>query len=150
MQPTQIDADQLYGIAPALRTGRPLIVFDDACVLCSVFVQWVMKRDRRAQFLFTSARGPVGQWLYQALDLDPVAFETHLLVCGGVGFGKLDAFMEAARRLGGPYRAFLALRLLPRAMRDGLYDRVARNRYALFGKRRACWLPRAELMERVI
>jgi predicted DCC family thiol-disulfide oxidoreductase YuxK len=34
--------------------------------------------------------------------------------------------------------------LIPAFIRDRIYDWVARNRYAWFGKRTQCWLPRPE------
>jgi predicted DCC family thiol-disulfide oxidoreductase YuxK len=52
--------------------------------------------------------------------------------------------------LGWPWRAAKALLILPRPLRDWLYDRVARNRYALFGRKDSCEIPSAELRERLI
>lgn len=150
MKPQAVDVEELRSEAPRWPAGAPLIVFDDVCVLCSGFVQWVMARDARRQFWFASAQGPLGQRLYRELGLDPVNFETNLVVVDGVAYGKLDAFVEVARRIGGAYRAATILRLAPRAVRDRAYDAVARNRYRVFGKRETCWLPRPELADRVI
>jgi predicted DCC family thiol-disulfide oxidoreductase YuxK len=144
--PRKISVEHL-GAAPL---PGPLIVFDDVCVLCSAFVQWVLAHDHAQQFWFTSAQGPLGQALYRELGLDPVNFETNLVVIAGVAHGKSDAFIEVATRLGGVWRAASALRLLPRAFRSLLYDLIAQNRYRLFGKRETCWLPRPDLRDRVI
>lgn len=136
--------------APTLPTTAPLIVFDDVCVLCSGFVQWVIAHDRQRLFRFTPAQGLLGQALYRDLGLDPVRFETNLLVVDGVAYGKLEALMEVTLRLGGVWRAAGLFKLLPPPLRDALYDAVARNRYRLFGRRDACWLPSREAMDRVI
>ncbi len=135
--------------APPL-TAAPLIVFDDVCVLCSGFVQWVIRRDRRGEFRFTSAQGALGQALYHDLSLDPVSFETNLLVADGVAYGKLAAIIEVATRLGGVWRMAALLKVLPAPVGDWAYDRIAQNRYALFGRRETCWLPSPDVADRVI
>lgn len=135
--------------APAVP-AEPLIVFDDVCVLCSGFVQWVIDHDRAGRFRFTAAQGPLGQALYGDLGLDPVRFETNLLVVDGLAYGKLEGVIETAGRLGGVWRAVGIFRLLPPPVRDALYDLIARNRYRLFGRRDTCWLPSPEVTDRVI
>lgn len=145
-----MDARHLSAAAPAIPTAAPLIVFDDVCVLCAGFVQWVIRHDPEARFRFTSAQGPLGQALYRDLGLDPVRFETNLLVVEGMAYGKLAGVIEIATRLGGIWRAAVVLRALPAWLADWIYDRIARNRYALFGKRDVCWTPSPDLADRVI
>ena len=149
MPPPRPFVRRLSPDAPVTPTA-PLIVFDGVCVLCSGFVAWVMARDRARRFRFTSAQGELGQALRQDLGLDPVAFETMLLVEGGVAYGKLRAVIEIVGRLGGAWRAVALLRLIPAGLGDWAYDQVARRRYRLFGRRGACWLPTADAADRVI
>jgi predicted DCC family thiol-disulfide oxidoreductase YuxK len=139
----------LSDAAPALPTPAPLIVFDGVCVLCSGFMQWVIRHDPDGQFHFTTAQGPLGQALIKDLGLDPVRLETILLIEGGVAYGKLAAIIAIATRLGGVWRATAVLKLLPGFIGDWVYDRIARNRYALFGKRDVCWTPSPHLTDRV-
>lgn len=141
---------RLTAAAPALPTPAPLIVFDDVCVLCSGFVHWVIRHDRQGLFRFTAAQGPLGQALYRELGLDPVQFETNLLVVDGIAYGKYAAVIEVAVRLGGVWRAAAVLRLMPAVLGDWAYDRIARNRYALFGRRETCWMPSPDIASRVI
>ncbi len=150
MKARRVSPDTLRAAAPTLPPSAGLIVFDNVCVLCSAFVQWVMARDRRRLFWFTPAQGPIGQALYAELGLDPVRFETNLVVVDGVAYGKLEAFVKVAVRLGGPWRAAAVLRILPAPLRDALYDAIAQNRYRLFGRRETCWLPAAGLADQVI
>lgn len=135
--------------APPLPDA-PLIVFDEVCVLCSGFVQWVIRHDRAGAFRFTAAQGPLGQALYRELGLDPERLETMLLIVDGSAYGKLAAIIEIARRVGGVWRAAALFKVMPARLRDGLYDRIARNRYALFGKRETCWLPTPDIADRVL
>lgn len=141
---------RLSDSAPALPTAAPLIVFDDVCVLCAGFVQWVIRHDPRGTFRFTSAQGPLGQAIFRDLGLDPDTLETILLVADGVAYGKLAGIIAIATRLGGLWRAATMLKVLPAPLGDWFYDRIARNRYALFGRRAVCWAPSPDAADRVI
>jgi predicted DCC family thiol-disulfide oxidoreductase YuxK len=44
----------------------------------------------------------------------------------------------------------LAFMVLPRPARDWLYRRIARNRYALFGRAQMCAIPDAAVKQRLL
>jgi predicted DCC family thiol-disulfide oxidoreductase YuxK len=129
---------------------QPLIVFDGVCVFCSGFVHMVLRLDRRARFRFTTAQSPLGEALFRRYDLPTDSYETNLVLVGGVPFIRLDSFVAVMSELGWPWRAAGILLLLPRPLRDWIYDRIARNRYALFGRKDSCDVPPAELRGRFI
>lgn len=135
---------------PAFPDDKPLIVFDGVCVLCTSFAQFVARRDREGQFRLTAVQSPLGQALFRHYGLDTVNYETNLLIADGRVFGKMDAFAGIMRRLGWPWRSAAVLALLPLPLADWLYDRIARNRYRLFGRREVCVVPDQSWRERVI
>ncbi|MCB1511778.1 MAG: DUF393 domain-containing protein [Hyphomicrobiaceae bacterium] len=130
-------------IVPAWDDSLGLIVFDGDCILCSRFVQFVLAHDRQAYFRFTTAQGPLGQALYRHYGLDAVDFETNLVIIEGVLHEKLSAFAEVTQRIGGGWQVLSILRQLPRPIADWTYDRIAKNRYAMFGRRESCLMPSA-------
>lgn len=65
-------------------------------------------------------------------------------------FTRSDAALEVLRRLGWPWSPLAVLRLIPRPVRDAVYDWVARNRYRWFGRQDECWLPRPEWKDRFL
>lgn len=121
--------------------ARPIIVFDGVCVLCSGFVRFVLRHDRDGRFCFVPAQSALGASLLRHYGLDAIDFETNLLIENGVASGKLDAFVAICSRLGGLRRTAILLQLLPSPLADFLYDRIARNRYRLFGRTGTCMLP---------
>ena len=135
---------------PAFPDDKPIIVFDGVCVLCSGFVRFVVARDPDAKFRFVSAQSPLGQALFRHYDLDTDDFETNLLIADGRAFGKLDALTGILQRLGGVWRIATITSLLPRTLRDRLYDRIARNRYRIFGRTDSCIVPDASWRSRVL
>nr|WP_263499098.1 DCC1-like thiol-disulfide oxidoreductase family protein [Mesorhizobium sp. BR1-1-3] len=127
-----------------------MIVFDGVCVLCSGFVRMVVKLDRQGRFRFATAQSPFGEALFRKHGLRTDSYETNLVLIDGVAFTRLDSFVAVMAELGWPWRAAKALLLLPRPRRGWLYDRIARNRYALFGRKDACDIPSPELRKRFL
>ena len=128
--------------APRPAPGWPdgLILFDGVCVLCSNFVRMVLERDETNRFRFATVQSPIGQALSRELGIDPTEPETNAVILDGVAYMKSDANLVVFPHLRGKAR-LAVFRHLPRGLRDFLYDRVARNRYRLFGRTETCMLP---------
>ena len=125
---------------------RPVILFDGVCNLCTGSVRFVIERDSRKRFRFASLQSPVAERLLgQRNDLDSV-----VLVQNGEIYRKSTAALLIARRLDGLWPALWALLVIPRFLRDAVYDWIGRRRYRMFGKRDACWMPRPELADRFL
>ena len=135
---------------PPFPDDKALVVFDGVCVLCSGFAKFILKRDKGFAFRLTTAQSPLGQALYRHYGLDTAAFESNLVLVDGRVHTKLDTVAAVGGVLGGPWRALVLVRLLPRALGDWLYDRVAQSRYALFGRTESCMLPPPEWRDRFI
>jgi predicted DCC family thiol-disulfide oxidoreductase YuxK len=125
-----------------------LVLFDGVCVLCSGWVRFLIERDRD-YFKFTPIQSPYGRALAQELNIDPEAPETNAVIIGGRAYFKGDSAIQALSRLP-RWRWVRALRVVPRPVRDWLYDRVARNRYRMFGKTGSCMVPTPELSSRFV
>jgi len=132
----------------SLAPGKDLIVFDGTCVYCSSFARIVARLDRADRFRFVTAHSPLGQTLYRAHGLDPVAMETNIVILDGQAHVKMAAFAAAVGALGWPWRLAAVLGWLPKHLSDPLYDWIARNRYR-FG-RQACVVPSPALRARLI
>lgn len=76
--------------------------------------------------------------------------ESFVLIDDGRVYQHSEAALRIAWRLGGLWRLLSPLRLLPRPLRDALYDWIAANRYRWFGKRETCRIPTPELGDRFI
>ncbi len=134
---------------PALA-GRKVIVFDGDCVLCSGFMRFVLRHDRAGAFHFVVAQSPLGEALYDHYGLKARDYETNLVILDGRLHTDLDALAAVLAGIGGAWRAGAALAWLPGRLKRFLYNRVARNRYAMFGRRDACFLPGPDLKARFL
>jgi len=125
---------------PAFPDDRPIIVFDGHCALCSGWARFVLRHDRSGRFRLLPAQTPLGRALYVHYGLDPVDYETNLLIDGGRLYVKSEGSIRMFEGLGAPWSWVRVLRLLPLALRDRLYGAAARNRLKWFGRREICML----------
>jgi predicted DCC family thiol-disulfide oxidoreductase YuxK len=135
---------------PAFPDDKALIVFDGVCVLCSGLARFVLERDRHFAFRLATAQSSLGQAIYRHYGLATQELESNIVIADGRAYAKLDTVAVVCRRLGAPWRALALLGLLPHALGDWLYDRVARSRYRLFGRTEACMIPPPAWRDRFI
>ncbi len=122
--------------------SHPVILFDGVCNLCQGAVQFVIRRDRKALFRFASLQSPVAaELLGRELVGDP---ESIILVDGGQVYERSAAALRIARRLDGLWPVLYVLIIIPRPLRDAVYNWIARNRYRWFGRQATCLVPTAE------
>jgi len=135
---------------PPFPDDRPIIIFDGKCVLCSRFAQFIMRTDRHRRFRMLAAQSPVGAALYTHLGLDPESYETFILLDEGCASVRSDAGLRIVEKLGFPWSLCVVARILPRFVRDKLYDLIARNRFRWFGARSTCYIPDPSEADRFI
>ena len=123
------------------KEGRPLLLYDGTCNLCHGVVTFFRRRDRFGRLRFATQEGEKGRQLLWRLSAD-LPRDTVVLVHGEQIYCKSAAVLQAMKLLPRPWPWLAsALRLLPGALRDRLYDLIARHRYRLFGRRDRCDLP---------
>jgi predicted DCC family thiol-disulfide oxidoreductase YuxK len=136
---------------PGFADERFVIVFDGKCVLCSSFAQFILRKDRHARFRLLAAQSELGSALYRHLGLDPVSYETYVLLQDGKAYFRSEASIRIVDGLGGAWSLFATLaRLVPASLRDALYNVIARNRPRWFGAREQCYLPEPSQADRFL
>ena len=126
-----------------------MILFDGVCNLCNRVVLFVIDRDRSAHFVFASLQSEPGRRILQVHAI-PDDVSTLVLVEDGRISTRSTAALRIAVRLGTAWSLCRVLMLIPRPVRDLVYDWVARHRYAWFGRLDSCRLPTPELRARFL
>jgi predicted DCC family thiol-disulfide oxidoreductase YuxK len=126
---------------PAFPDDRPIVIFDGNCVLCSSFAQFILRVDRRRRFRLMVAQTPLGAALFAHYGLFDDDYRTNILLEDGRIWLKSDGSIRIFVGLGFPWSMAALAKILPRSLRDWLYDVVARNRLRWFGRRETCFLP---------
>lgn len=139
------------GDVPDFDDSEPLIIFDGHCALCSRGVEWMLSRDPKGTSRFAAVQTRVPQALYRHYHLDPVSFDTFMVLADGAPHLRWSGTLAAARTMPAPWRWFgHAGRIVPDFLGDRIYDWVQRNRLRWFGARDACFLPDADHKHRFV
>lgn len=129
---------------PNIGVNDCVILFDGVCKLCNSWSQFIIKVDRQQRFKLCNVQSPEGQSILAHFDMPTDHFDTLLYVEGHQFFDKSNAFLNVINKLGWPWRLIYVFKILPKGIRNWFYDRIALNRYSLFGKYNSCLLPSTE------
>jgi predicted DCC family thiol-disulfide oxidoreductase YuxK len=125
---------------PSFPDDNPIVIYDGNCRMCSGFVRFVLRHDRRDTLRFIAAQSALGAALYRHYRLDPVDYETNILLDEGRPWFKSESSIRIFERLGLPWSLLAVGRVLPLSLRDRLYEVIARNRLKWFGISQTCFL----------
>jgi predicted DCC family thiol-disulfide oxidoreductase YuxK len=120
---------------------HPIIFFDGVCGLCNGFVDYMMARDRLAVFRFATLQSDTA---LSHLGGSALAEDSIALVDDTGTYQRSDALLLSVARLGGIHAAAHLLLLVPRSLRNRVYNQVAMRRYRLFGMTDTCRIPSPE------
>jgi len=135
--------------APSLWPDDDVILYDGVCVFCSRWIRFIAVRDAEKRFRFTAIQSGYGTRLAEAFGIDPHDPDTNAVVHGGTAYFKSDAALTVLSNLPG-WGWARALRVVPKFLRDAVYNVVARNRYRIFGEYDECFIPDAAMRARVM
>ena len=128
----------------------PIILFDGVCNFCNRTINIILKYDQDAHFQFAASQSQAGINILQQFKLDQKASASVILIDNDKVNTKTDAVIQIANRLSGWPSLFRLLKFIPKPMRDFAYDLIAKNRYALFGKKDNCMIPDASIRHRFL
>jgi predicted DCC family thiol-disulfide oxidoreductase YuxK len=127
---------------------NPIVLFDDVCSLCNASVQFIISRDLRSVFRFASLQSETGKVLREKFGVPEV--DSLVLLENGRYYTKSSAALRICRRLAGVWKLFYIFWLVPKPLRDYIYDFVAKHRYEWFGKRDHCLIPTPDIRARFL
>ena len=137
--------------AELARAEAPLVLFDGYCNLCNGAVRFIIARDPAARFRFAALdSAAAAARLARVPRPEPLPDSVLLLDADGL-HARSEAALRIARGLTGAWPLLAAVaRLVPRSLRDVVYDVVARHRHRWFGRRETCLVPTPDLAARFL
>ena len=126
--------------------SNPIVLYDGVCGLCNRAVQFLLKRDRYDRLRFASLQSDFAATLLKRHGVDHQDLDTVYVVLDQgkdteALLAKSDAALFFATEIGGAWNLARLARIIPRPIRNWVYDLVARHRYRVFGKYETCMLP---------
>lgn len=124
-----------------MNSSGPVLLFDGVCNLCSSSVQFVLERDEKENIQFASLQSEFGKNSLSKSQLPPDYTSSLVLLENGRAYIKSDAALRLSKHLNGLWKLGSVLLIVPKFIRDPVYNWIAKNRYKWFGKKEACWIP---------
>ena len=127
-----------------------IILFDGVCNLCNGAINFIIKHDPKALFKFASLQGDTGQRLLKKYQINSAETDSIVLIDGDKVSVKSSAALRIAKYLNKGYPLLFGFMIVPKFIRNAVYDYIARNRYKWFGKKESCMIPTPELKSRFL
>lgn len=130
---------------------KSLILFDGVCNLCNSSVQYVIKHDKKNQFLFTALQGETAKAILKEFRIDSSKIDSIILYEPDKGVSlKSTAALKVASKMGFPTNLMAVFFIVPVFIRNWVYDFVAKNRYKWYGKQESCMIPTPKLQAKFL
>ena len=130
--------------------NQKIVFFDGVCNLCSGVVQFLIEKNAKENLLFASLQSKTGQEMLAHFQLSATEFNSFVYLKEGKLLQKSEAALELSKELKHLWPMFYGLIIVPKFIRNAVYDLIAKNRYNWFGKKNECWLPSIHLKKRFL
>ena len=125
--------------------NQRIILFDGVCNLCNSAVKFVLKRDKDSVFKFASLQSDIAKKLLKDFKVSGIDNGTFVLIVDGEVYTRSTAALKVSKHLSGLWPLMTIFMIVPRFIRDWVYNLVSKNRYRWFGKRDTCMIPSPEM-----
>lgn len=115
-----------------------IIIFDGICGFCNKSIDILIKLDTQKIFQYTSLQG---EFVKTLKNIDP-EIDSIIFYEDGSVYYKSTAILKIFRSLGSIWIFTQFFYIVPRVLRDFIYDVIAKYRYSIFGKMQSCRMPK--------
>ena len=129
---------------------KPIILFDGVCNFCNGNVNFLIRQDKKNVFRFAALQSQTAQKLLAQYKKQKKGFESFVLMQDGKAYEKSSAALKVLKKLPWYWKWAQVFWIVPKFIRDGVYDVIARNRYKWFGKKEECMIPTSEVRNRFL
>ncbi len=126
----------------SLSKQYPIIAFDGECNMCNGYIQWLIRKDRKKEFRYTTLQSDDGAILKKASGIQG---DSILLISDEKIYTMSDAGLMSMKILGRGWTIASWFRIFPVGLRNLVYKWIANNRYKWFGRSDACMVPDASI-----
>ena len=133
-----------------MKNNNLIILFDGLCNLCNGSVNFILKRDKSKKYKFASLQSSIGIELTKKYNIDTNIDDSIVLIKNDKVFIKSSAVLEILKDMPIEWRIFRIGIILPKFVRDWMYDIIAKHRYKIFGKKDECPIPHQDVQDRFL
>lgn len=126
-----------------------VVFYDGYCPLCVNSVKFIIKRDKKERFYFSSLDSEFSK---QTIPTERLGYPPRQLyyLRRGKLFYASSAALYILKDLGGGLCMVVVFFVFPKFFRDFIYFTLAKYRYKWFGKLKSCWVPNSNITHRIV
>jgi predicted DCC family thiol-disulfide oxidoreductase YuxK len=118
-----------------------VVIYDGECGFCNRSVLFLLKRDKEKALRFSASNSCFSKSELAKHGIPVERLDTLVLLERGEAHTYSDAGLKIAKYLKFPWSLFYYLWVVPKRIRDPMYNFIARNRYRLSGRTTSCGIP---------
>jgi predicted DCC family thiol-disulfide oxidoreductase YuxK len=124
---------------------QPIILFDGVCNFCNSAVNFVIKRDKNSALKFTTLQSNIAHQMLAHQNIPTNDLSSFVFIENEKIYTRSTAALRVCTYLTGLWPLVYGFIIVPKFIRDGIYNWVAKNRYRWFGKTKECMIPTPEI-----
>ena len=128
---------------------HPVILFDGVCNFCNRSINILIRSDKKKIFRFALLQSEKGKELLEKYRLS-LRHDSFVLIYKGKAYQRSSASLIVFSLMQWYWQWTQIFWLVPRFIRDGAYNIIARNRYRWFGKKDQCVVPGPDIISRFL
>jgi len=132
------------------NSNQKIILFDGVCNLCNTSVNFVIEHDKKNIFKFAALQSDMGKKLAIENNINIADTDSIILIDGDSSYIKSTAALYISKELSGAYPLLYAFMIIPKYLRDLIYNYIAKNRYKWYGKKESCMIPSPTLKDKFL
>jgi predicted DCC family thiol-disulfide oxidoreductase YuxK len=130
--------------------NQPIILFDGVCNFCNSAVNFTLKRNKKANIMFAPMQSEAGQKLLLHYNLPADDMKSFFFIENAIVYKQSTGALKVCRHLKSLWPLCYGFIIVPKFIRDGIYNWIAKNRYKWFGMQQACMIPTPEVKSRFL
>jgi predicted DCC family thiol-disulfide oxidoreductase YuxK len=134
----------------SLSHKHPILLYDGDCILCSRAVVWIINHDIEKRIKFCPLQSEMVNNISGIDRKENYEIDIVYLIHKGRISDRSSVTIQIIDLLGWPWKVFSFIKLIPKSIRDAVYDLIAKHRYKWFGYKKQCLVPDLSIKERFI
>ncbi len=123
------------------NSSKAILLYDGVCNICNASVQFVLNHETNTEIFFVSLQSELGVSLLSKYGFPYDYTDSLVFIEKSEAYTHSDAALHIAKYLKFPYSSLRMGYIIPKSLRDAVYNFIAKNRYKWFGKNESCMLP---------
>ncbi len=127
-----------------------IILFDGVCNFCNSTVNFVIKRDKNEVIHYATLQSEAAQKILANLGISTYDMQSFIFIEHGKLYLQSTGALKVCKYLKGLWPLCYVFIIVPKFIRDGIYNWIAKNRYKWFGVKEQCMVPSSAIKSRFI